>query len=132
MTQVWDRLYIGGIVDALEIAESNPFEITTVITLCGEPIRIRRGGVNYLNFPVMEENPSGQIDAILDALWENIRWGKVLVANGNGASTAPIIAAAWIHAVGYRDIDTALEDIGKLHPIDPNPILLRSVKRALR
>ena len=54
MTEVWDRLFIGGIDDALEIAELNPFGITTVITLCREPIRIRRGGVNYLNFPVVE------------------------------------------------------------------------------
>jgi hypothetical protein len=134
MTQVWDRLFIGGINDALEIAESNPFGIATVIALYREPVRIRRGGVNYLSFPVEEARPisAGQLDAILDALFENIRWGKVLVADGNGASTAPIIAAAWIHAVGCKDFDAALTEIGKLRNIEPSPILLRSAKRALK
>lgn len=134
MTQVWDRLFVGGIGDALEIAESNPFGITTVITFCGDPIRIRRGGVNYLNFPVVESQsmPERWLDPIIDALFENIRWGRVLVANENGASSASIIAAAWIHAVGCKDIDAALTEIGKLRDIDPSPILLRSVKRALR
>ena len=134
MTQVWDRLFIGGIGDAMEIAELNPFGITTVIALCREPIRIRRGGVNYLNFPVGEVQTisDGQLDAILDALWENIRWGRVLVANGDGSSSAPIIAAGWIHAVGCKDIDAALVKIGKLRNIEPSPILLRSAKRALR
>jgi len=134
IVQVWDRLFVGGNGDAREIAESNPFGIATVIALCREPIRIRRGGVNYLNFHVEGAQPisAGQLDAILDALWENIPWGKVLVANRNGASTAPIIVAAWIHAVGCKDIDAALADIGKLHTFDPSPILLRSVKRALR
>ena len=134
MTQVWNRLYIGGIGDTLELAESNAFGITTVITLRREPFRIRRGGVNYLNFPVGEAQAMrlGQLDAILDAIWENIRWGKMLVADKDGTSRAPIVAAAWVQAVGCMDIDTVLADIGKLRNIEPSPILLRSVKRALK
>jgi hypothetical protein len=133
VTQVWDRLHIGGIGDALELAESNAFGITTVIALCREPVRIRRGGVNYLNFPVGEAQAMrpGQLDAILDALWENIRWGKVLLAENDGTRLAPVIAAAWIHVVGCMDIDAALAEIGKLHTIEPSPILLRNIKRAV-
>ena len=134
MTEVWDKLLIGGIGDALEVAESNEFGITTVITLCREPIRIRRGGVNYLNFPVVETSPmpTGWLDPIIDALFENIRWGKVLVADNDGTRLAPVIAAAWIHVVGCMDIDAALAEIGKLCTVDPSPILLRSAKRAVR
>ena len=43
MTQVWDRLFIGGIDDACEIAELNPFGINTVITLYQQPVRITAG-----------------------------------------------------------------------------------------
>ena len=89
------------------IAESNAFGITTVITLCHEPVRIRRGGVNYLNFPVGEVQTisAGQLDAILDAIWENIRWGRLLVADGNGARSGPghrcrMDTRRWLH--GYR------------------------------
>jgi protein-tyrosine phosphatase len=134
MTRVWDRLFIGGIDDALDIAESNPFGITTVIALCHEPIRIRRGGVNYMNFPVVEAHsmPTRWLDPIIDALWENIRWGKVLVVGNDGTSSASIIAAAWMHAVGCMDIDAALAYIGKFRNIEPSPFVLRSAKRALR
>ena len=133
MTEVWDKLLIGGIGDALEVAESNEFGITTVITLCREPIRIRRGGVNYLNFPVVETSPmpTGWLDPIIDALFENIRWGKVLVAS-NGTIVAPVIAAAWMHTVGFKDFDAALAEIGKLHTVEPSPILLRSIRKAIR
>ena len=134
MTQVWGRIYIGGIDDACGIAESNPFGITTVITLCQQPVRIRRGGVNYLNFPVVEAQAMrpGQLDAILDALWENIRWGRLLVADGNGVRSAAVITVAWIHVVGCKDFDAALADIEKVLKIEPSPILLRSAKRALK
>lgn len=133
MTQVWDRLFIGGTSDALEVAKSNAFGIATVITLCREPVRIRRGGVNYLNFPVVETppTPTRWVDPIIDALFENIRWGKVLVAS-NGTIVAPVIAAAWMHTVGFKDFDAALEEIGKLHTVALNPILLRSVRKAVR
>jgi len=35
VTQVWKRLFIGGIGDA----ESNPIQITTVVTLCRETVK---------------------------------------------------------------------------------------------
>lgn len=51
---------------------------------------MRRAGVNYPSFPVLEARPMppGQLDAILDILWENIRWGRVLVAGKDGTSRA--------------------------------------------
>lgn len=134
MTRVWDRLFIGGIDDACEIAMSNPFGITTVITLSWEPVRARRDSINYLVFPVAEESPmpTPWLDPIIDAIWENIRWGTVALLSRTGTSRAPIIATAWIHAVGCMDIDAALADIGRLRNIEPSPILLRSVKQALK
>jgi protein-tyrosine phosphatase len=133
-TQVWERLFIGGIGDAEALAESNPFGITTVITLCRAAVRAKAEGINYLRFPIIDARPLpvGRLDAIVDALWENIRWGTVLLVSQSGTSRAPMIAAAWMHVVGCKDIDAALADIGRLRSIDPSPILLKSVRRALR
>lgn len=134
LTQVWERLFIGGLADAEALAGSNPLGISTVITVCREAVRDKAEGVNYLHFPVPESRPLpvGRFDAIIDALWENIRWGKVLIHSLAGTNRAPVLAAAWMHAVGCKGIDAALADIGRLRTVEPSPILLRSVKRALR
>ena len=135
MTQVWERLFIGGMDDAEALADANPLVgIATVITVCRETVRARAEGVNYLHFPVPESRPLpvGRFDGIIDALWENIRWGKVLIHSFAGASRAPIMAAAWMTVVGCKNIDAALADIGKMRPVEPSPVLLRSVKRALK
>src|ERR1017187_583176 len=125
ITLIWERLFVGSIGDAEALAESNPFGITTVLILCGETVRQPAPGVNYLHFPVPEARPIpvGDLDGIIDALWENIRWGKVLLASQGGSSRAPLIAAAWMDCCGYKDIDAALVDIGTLRPVGPNPIL---------
>jgi protein-tyrosine phosphatase len=134
VTQVWERLFIGGLADAEALAESNQLGIATVITVCREAIRLRAEGVNYLRFPVRESRPLpvGRFDGIIDALWENIRWGKVLVHSFTGANRAPVLAAAWMQAVGCKGIDTALAEIGRLRTVEPDPTLLQSVRRALK
>jgi protein-tyrosine phosphatase len=134
MTQVWERLFIGGMGDAEALTQSNPLGIATVITVCRETVLAKAEGINYLRFPVLETRclPVGRFDAIIDALWENIHWGKVLVHSLAGANRAPIIAAAWMHVVGCKNINAALVDIEKIRPVvEPSPVLLRSVKRAL-
>lgn len=132
--QVWERLLIGGIGDAQALGESNPFGITTVVTLCRETPQKRAPRVNYCYFPLRDDRPIpvGRFDAIMDALWENLRWGTVLVHSLTGVNRAPVIVAAWMHVVGYKDIDAALAEIGKLRKVEPSPVLLTSVKRALR
>jgi protein-tyrosine phosphatase len=124
---------LGGIDDAEALAKSNPFGVTTVLTVCPERVQHKASGVNYLQFPVEDARriPVAQFDAIIDALWENVRWGKVLVHCVAGLSRSPIIVASWMHVVGYADIDEALAEINRLRPIDPSPILLKSVKELL-
>ncbi len=90
-------------------------------------------GVNYLHFPLHDSRPvsAGRFDGIIDALWENIRWGRVLIHTLAGASRSPIMAAAWMHVVGCKDIDAALADIGRLRTLELSPILLESLKEEL-
>jgi protein-tyrosine phosphatase len=135
MTQVWERLFIGGHDDAQRLLESNPKGITTVISLFEISVVRRNFAVNYLHFPIADATPIivGPFDAIIDALAENIRWGTVLLHCGSGMSRAPIMAAAWMHVVGYKNIDAALEEIAGLRPIiAPSKTLLASVGRHLK
>jgi hypothetical protein len=130
VTQVWDRLFVGGIADAEQISKSNPFGITTVITLGGERVNTLAPLVNYLYFPVRNSGRvgAGRFDQIMDALGENLRWGKVLLHCKQGTNRSPVIAAAWMHVVGYRQVSTALKEIGRLRTISPSRTLLSSVK----
>jgi protein-tyrosine phosphatase len=135
MTQVWERLFIGGIADAEELADGNPSGIATVISLSEIPVGARRRGIDYLHLPVEDDEPVPirQFDAIMDALTENIRWGTVLLHCGVGVSRAPSLAAAYMDAVGCMNMDAALKAIRKLRPfISPSTVLVSSLKEHLQ
>lgn len=76
-TQVWERLWVGGLTDAEELAGGNPHRITTVVSLSEIPIEARRASIAYLHFAIEDDKPVSvrQFDRILDALSENLRWG---------------------------------------------------------
>jgi protein-tyrosine phosphatase len=135
MTRIWGRLYLGSSADAERLSHFNPTGITTVVSLCEEKLLRRSPGVNYVHISIADAQPIsvGQFDAIMDALAENIRWGTVLLHCGSGMSRAPIMTAAWMHVVGYKDIDAALEEIAGMRPIvAPSKTLLSSVRRHLK
>ncbi len=135
MTQIWERLFIGGLADAEELAAGNPHGITTVISLCELPVEAKRVSINYLHFAIEDDEPVSvwQFDRILDALYENIRWGTVLLHCSQGVSRAPSMAAAYMDAVGYKSIDAAIGEIRKLRPfISPSTVLVSSLKEHLQ
>jgi protein-tyrosine phosphatase len=121
--------------DAEELAADNPSGITAVISLSEIPVGNKRKGINYLHLPIedAEPVPVRQFDAIMDTLTENIRWGTVLLHCGVGVSRAPSVAAAYMDAVGYKDIDAAIKEIRSVRPfIHPSSTLLKSIKENLR
>jgi protein-tyrosine phosphatase len=135
MTRIWERLYIGSLADAEELAAGNPHRITTVVSLSEIPVASRHEGVNYLHLSIEDDEPVPvrQFDAIIDALTENIRWGVVLLHCGVGVSRAPSLAAAYMAAVGYKGIDAAVSEIRKVRPfIHPSKILVASMKEYLK
>jgi len=134
MTQIWERLFIGGLADAEELAHDNPFGISTVISLSELPVETKSRGICYLHLPVTDDEPVPvhQFDAIMDAISENLRWGSVLLHCGVGVSRAPSMAAAYMVAVGYKGIDAAIAEIRKVRPlIHPSSTLLKSIKENL-
>jgi protein-tyrosine phosphatase len=135
MTRIWERLFIGSVADAEELADGNPERITTVLSLSETPVDARRASIAYLHFPIEDAEPVSvlQFDRILDALSENIRWGTVLLHCSQGVSRAPSLAAAYMDAVGYKNIDASIKEIRKVRPfIHPSNTLLKSLKENLR
>jgi protein-tyrosine phosphatase len=134
VTQVWERLFLGGRDDAEHLVRANPFGITTVVSLCEQQVLRSNPGINYMHVPIADATPIpvSSFDSVIVAVAENIRWGNVLIHCGAGVSRSPIMTAAWMHVVGYRNIDAALVEIKKLRPIiSPSSILLKSVKELL-
>jgi protein-tyrosine phosphatase len=134
VTQVWERLYRGGRDDAEHLVRLNLVGITTVVSLCEERVLRRNRSINYVHVPIADATPIpvGQFDSVIDAIAENIRWGKVLLHCGAGVSRSPIMTAAWMHIVGYRNIDAALAEVKRLRPlIQVSSILLGSVRELL-
>ena len=135
MTQLWERLFIGGLADVEQLAAKNPQPITTVISLSQVAIEPRRATINYLSLPVEDDKPVSALtfDRSLDALTENIRWGTVLLNCSQGVSRAPSIAAAYMDAVGYKSIDASLDEIRRVRSlIQPSTVLVNSLKEHLR
>ena len=134
ITQVWERLFIGSAKDAESLVEANPHGIQTVITLCEESLRHRNPAINYVHVAIADGTPItvGQFQSVMDAIWQNIS-GNVLLHCVGGLSRTPVVCAAWMHSVGYKNIDAALEEIAAQRPtIDPSPILLLSIREHLK
>ena len=135
MIRVWERLFIGGLTDAKALVEQNPEPINTVISLCERTVHAKRRDINYLHFPVENGSPVPirTFYGAIDAIGENIRWGRVLLHSDDGTSRAPAFAAAWMDVVGYKNIDAALNEVRRVRPdISPSAIVIESLRRHLQ
>ena len=133
MTKIWERLFLGSLKDAEQLARSNPQRITTVVSLCREPIVHRTQKITYIHVPIPDSRPiSAQtFEDIMFAMAIGVRRGNLLVHCRAGMNRSPILIAAWQHRCGYAGIEKALSEIAELRELAPSPILLRSVKGLL-
>jgi hypothetical protein len=118
-TPVLDHLYLGSLEDAEELSRANPFAITTVITLCHEPVGRRAPGIHYLQFPVRDARPIriSWLNAILVAIEESVARGAVLVHCEVGVSRAPTMVAAYLDRIGFLGFARALSYLEDLRPV---------------
>lgn len=134
-TKIWWRLYLGSIFDAQRLAKVNSHALTHVVSLSENPPITTHPEITYVHLPVEDEiaiSPA-RFNAIMDAISNNIRRGRVLVHCGSGISRAPIMVAAYLHCVGYQEFDAALQEIALLRRfISPSAPLLAGVREHLR
>ena len=117
ITRIWERLYLGSLKDASQLAAANPFGITAVVSLCSHKVPHRARNVSYTRVPIADSRPisARQFEAVMAAIAQGIRQGNLLIHCVGGVSRSLIIVGS-------------LLTIAQLRPItDPSPVLLRSV-----
>ena len=130
VTAVAPRLFLGSLADAEWLAEYNVHQIQTVITLCEERVKQRAPDIRYLQFPVRDAHPIpiALLNAILEAIYEAVAQGAVLVHCSAGISRAPTFVAAFLDQTGSVRFEEAISTLRKLRPeIAPSPDLIRSI-----
>jgi protein-tyrosine phosphatase len=133
MTKIWERLYLGCLKDAEQLARSNPQRITTVVSLCREQAVRRAPKITYIHIPIPDSRPlsAQKFEDIMFAMAIGVRRGNLLVHCLAGMSRSPILIAAWLHRCGYAGIDKALSQIAELRDLAPSQTLLSSVRDLL-
>jgi hypothetical protein len=134
VTKIWERLYLGSLKDAVQLARSNPRRIATVISLCRQKAVPRAPKIIYIHIPIPDAAPlsAQKLEDILYAIAIGVRRGSVLVHCREGMNRSPILVAAWMDRCGYAEIDKALAELAKLRDLAPSRALLASVRDSLR
>ena len=134
MTKIWERLYLGTLRDAAQLARSNPRRIATVVSLCREQAVQRAAKIIYIHIPIADARPisAQKLEDIMFAIALGVRRGNLLVHCREGMNRSPIMIAAWMDRCGYAEIDKALSEITELRDLAPSGTLLRSVRDLLR
>jgi hypothetical protein len=96
VTKIWERLYLGSLKDAEQLARSNPQRITTVISLCREQAVHRTPKITYIHVPIPDSRPisAQKFEDIMFAMAIGVRRGNLLVHCLAGMSRSPILIAA--------------------------------------
>ena len=134
ITRICERLYVSSAYDADDLAVSNPFGITAVVNVETQPNRSKRDGIRYVHFPIDESERilPGTFEPVTAALTQLIRTRKVLVHCEAGTSRAPVVAALYLHVIGYKNFDDTLAEIKALRPVvSPSKSIMKSAKAYL-
>ena len=125
------RLFLGSAADAEWLAKYNVHQIRTVITMCEDRVEQRAPDIRYLHFPVRDAHPIpiAFLNAILEAIYQAVAQGAVLVHCREGISRAPALVAAFLDQTGSVRFEEAIRFLAMLRPeIAPSPSLIRGIK----
>lgn len=132
MSQVLDRLYVGNLHAAADLAEHNPEGVHYVLNCTPHLVELPSlFRVRTLNLNDGEEVPFEALAAGLDFIYTFIGRGKVLVCCEAGISRSPGIASAYLTRCGMRWND-AVELVRQARPfIMIHPAISSSIKRRM-
>jgi len=130
----FERLFVGGLRAAERLAKGNPLGIRTVVSVCSERIQSRSSEIAYVRLPMLDSHPLlfEVVDRVMRTIAQNIVAGRVLIHCAGGLSRSPVMAAIYFDLVGYRSFDSALDELARVRPIDPSPVIVRSAREYLR
>jgi len=129
VTKIWERMYLGSLKDAEQLARSNPQRITTVVSLCREQAVHRAPKITYIHIPIPDSRPisAQKFEDIMFAMAIGVRRGYLLVHCLAGMSRSPILIAAWLHRCGYAGIDKALSEMPRTWKVPSEPCVQQIV-----
>ncbi len=104
------------------------------MSVCAEKIQSRSPDITYVQIPMLDAQslPFDVVDDVMRAIARNTLAGPVLIHCAAGLSRSPVMAALHFDLVGYRKFDPALDELARLRPIDPSPVIVRSAKEYLK
>src|SRR5450759_2130034 len=75
VTKIWDRLFLGSLLDAERLGRGNPLGISAVILLSETAPCNTRREITYIHVPIDDAQPIpvNQFDAIMRAIADHIR-----------------------------------------------------------
>jgi protein-tyrosine phosphatase len=130
----FERLFLGSLRAAELLTKSNLLEMRSVVSVCTEEVQSRSPKITYVHLQVLDAEflPFDVVDEVMRAIARSIRAGPVLIHCAAGLSRSPVMAALYFDLVGYRSFGVALEELARLRPIDPSPVIVRSAREYLR
>jgi protein-tyrosine phosphatase len=131
MTRVFERLYVGSSHDADRLAVTNPDGITAVLNLNTEPNQHWRDGITYVFFPIHEfERISAlRFEGLMMTIGQLIRAGTVFLHCAEGSSRSPVVAAVYMHLIGFMSFNDALSHLRTLRPVvAPSNLIVERAK----
>lgn len=140
MTQILDRLFLGGFANAEALAQANPHHITCIVNCTTEPLTLPKAlgprdstGFQILQLNQLDAEPWDLLKAWQAVGWihQQLRYGQtVLVHCHAGISRSPSLVAAYLYTCGW-DFESALGRIRSKRPfVQPWPIMLESIRLA--
>ena len=76
--------------------------------------------------------PPRRFEQILTAISKLIRTGNVLLHCGGGISRSPVVVALYMHVIGYKNFDDALNQLRELRPVVvPSKLVIERAKAFL-
>ena len=102
MTRIWERLYLGSLKDAAQLAAANPFGITAVLSLCSRKVPDKASRINYTRIPIAESRPisAGKFEAVMGAISQGVRHGTLLIHCVAGTRGLGDIQICWKQSSG--------------------------------
>jgi hypothetical protein len=81
VTRIWERLYLGSLKDAEQLARSNPQRISSVVSLCRQQAVHRAAKIVYIHIPIPDARPitAQKFEDIMFAIAIGVRRGKLLL-----------------------------------------------------
>jgi len=92
ITKIWERLYIGSLKDAEQLAAADPKKIAAVLSLCPEKVERKGQRVHYMRVSIPYAQPLSmpQFEEIMAAIEQGLRRGNCSSTARLGSAVRPL------------------------------------------